>query len=73
MATAANALGMKIVVSERPGKDTRNGRVKFEEVLLTSDYISLHCPLNVSTSKLMNSTTFALMKNDAFLMKNVHF
>ena len=68
VATAANALGMKIVVSEHPGKDTRDGRVKFEEVLLTSDYISLHCPLNDSTSKIMNSTTFALMKNDAFLI-----
>jgi len=66
--TAAAALGMKIVVSEHPGEKTREGRTNFEEVLRTSDYISLHCPLNDVTSRIINAETLALMKQDAFLI-----
>ena len=66
--TAAEALGMKIVVSEHPGKDPREGRIEFEEVLRSSDYISLHCPLNDATSRIINAQTLALMKPDAFLI-----
>ena len=39
-----------------------------EAVLRTSDYVSLHCPLNAATSKLINASTLALMKRDAFLI-----
>jgi glycerate dehydrogenase len=66
--TAAEALGMKIVVSEHPGREPREGRTKFEEVLRTSDYISLHCPLNDATLRIINVDTLALMKQDAFLI-----
>jgi glycerate dehydrogenase len=66
--TVVAALGMKVVVSEHPGRDPREGRTKFEEVLRTSDYISLHCPLNDATSRIINADTLALMKQDAFLI-----
>lgn len=66
--TVVAALGMKVVVSEHPGREPREGRTKFEEVLRTSDYISLHCPLNDATSRIINADTLALMKQDAFLI-----
>ena len=66
--TAAEALGMKVVVSEHPGEEPREGRTKFEEVLRASDYITLHCPLNDTTSGIINVDTLALMKQDSFLI-----
>ena len=66
--TVVAALGMKVVVSEHPGREPREGRTKFEEVLRTSDYISLHCPLNDAASRIINADTLALMKQDAFLI-----
>ena len=66
--TAAEALGMKVVASEHAGAEPRKGRTKFEEVLRTSNYISLHCPLNDATSRIINTDTLALMKQDAFLI-----
>lgn len=66
--TAAEALGMKVVVSEHPGGKPREGRTKFEEVLRTSDYVSLHCPLNDANAGIINVDTLALMKQDAFLI-----
>ncbi len=65
---AAGALGMNVIVSEHPGERPREGRIEFEEVLRTSDYISLHCPLNDATSRIINATSLALMKPDAFLI-----
>jgi len=66
--TAAKALGMKVIVSEHAGAEPRESRTKFEEVLRTSNYISLHCPLNDATSRIINTDTLALMKQDAFLI-----
>lgn len=40
----------------------------FEELLATSDYISLNTPLTESTFHLMNQTTIAQMKQGAFLI-----
>ncbi len=65
---AAEALGMSVVVSEHLGKSPREGRIALEAVLRTSDYVSLHCPLNDATSRLINAGTLALMKPDAFLI-----
>lgn len=40
----------------------------FEELLATSDYLSLNTPLTESTFHLMNQTTIAQMKQGAFLI-----
>lgn len=68
VATAAAALGMKVAISEHPGKTLRPGRISFEETLQTSDYISLHCPLDEKTKHLMNVSTLKQMKPSAFLI-----
>ena len=39
-----------------------------EELLRTSDIVSLHCPLNSQTRYLLNSQTLSFMKKDAFLL-----
>jgi len=42
--------------------------VTWETLLRTSDYISLHAPLNAETHHLVNASAFALMKPNAFLI-----
>lgn len=37
-------------------------RVDLEELLRTSDFISLHCPLNAATTELIKEREFAMMK-----------
>ena len=60
---------MDVIVSARPGsRETRDGRVSFDELLTRSDVISLHCPLNNDTRKLFGTDEFAKMKHDAILI-----
>ena len=68
VAAAAAALGMVVTVSERPGASPREGRTSFKEVLTTSDYLSLHCPLTDDNQHLIRRETLALMKPSAFLI-----
>lgn len=69
MARLAQAVGMKVLVSERKGaKAAREGRIEFEEMLQRSDVVTLHCPLNESTRNLIAETELRLMKRDALLI-----
>ncbi|MBT4162076.1 MAG: D-2-hydroxyacid dehydrogenase, partial [Gammaproteobacteria bacterium] len=68
VAKAAAGLGLDIKISERPGIKPRADRVAFEELLATSDYISLHCPLTENNKHLINADTLMLMKPTAFLI-----
>ncbi len=42
--------------------------VSLEELLKTSDYISVHCPLTDDTLHLLSEKEFAMMKDDALLV-----
>jgi len=42
--------------------------VSLEELLKSSDVVSLHCPLNDKTKYLLNKETLSLMKNGSFLL-----
>jgi D-3-phosphoglycerate dehydrogenase / 2-oxoglutarate reductase len=42
--------------------------VELEELLKTSDYVSLHCPLMPETKHIMNAKTFAMMKPGAYIV-----
>ena len=42
--------------------------VELEELLKTSDYVSLHCPLMPETKHIMNAKTFALMKPGSYIV-----
>jgi len=69
VARIAEAFGMTVLVSERPGASEQcEDRVPFEEMLEQADVISLHCPLNETTRHLFNADTFQKMKKAAFLI-----
>lgn len=68
MAHRGEAFGMNIVVAERPGASTREGRVAFEQALGEADVVSLHAPLTPQTRHLINADTLAMMKADAVLI-----
>ena len=69
----AAALGMEVIASgphpwsegERPAR-----YVPLEELLESSDVVSLHCPLLPETKGLINRDTIAKMKDGAILLNN---
>ena len=68
----AQAFGLKIKVYNRTVyKEFENDILQFvslDELLQTSDIISLHCPLTKQTEGLINKKTLAKMKNSAMLI-----
>jgi glycerate dehydrogenase len=67
-ARIAEAFGMEVLVSERPGGGPQEGRVPFDEVLARADVLSLHCPLTPETRDLIDAAALAKMKPDALLI-----
>lgn len=75
---ARDALGMRVLVAERPGTkpgreaDTSTSigpvRTSLDEVLRTADVLSLHCPLTPATTGLIGARELGLMKPDALLI-----
>jgi len=69
MARLGEALGMRVVVSERKGAaDIRAGRASFAETLRASDVLTLHCPLTSETKDLIGHREFQMMKRSALLI-----
>jgi glycerate dehydrogenase len=64
----ARALGMNVLVAERPGQAPRPDRLPFEEVLRRADVLSIHCPLTDETHNLIGRDQLRLMKADAILI-----
>lgn len=69
VAEIAKAFKMRVLAFVRaprdiPGVET----VSFEELLESSDIISVHCPLNGDSESLFNSTAFEKMKNGAYFI-----
>jgi len=68
-----NAFGCEIIAYDPHQPTSTPDYVKFttlEEVLSTSDIVSLHCPLNDSTKNLISKENLALMKKDAYLINS---
>ncbi len=68
VAAAAQGLGMSIAIGTRQGQTPFDGRLSFEDLLGSSDYVSLHCPLTDNNAHMINRDTLALMKPSAFLI-----
>lgn len=69
VAKAADALGMRVIVSSRTKKpDCPYPFVTFDELLRESDIVTLHCPLTPETKGLMDRSAFERMKNGAVLI-----
>jgi glyoxylate reductase len=70
VAFRAAAFGMEVVHHSRrgPGMQGPSTRVGLDEVLATSDVVSLHCPLTEETRHLIDEAALRAMKPDAFLV-----
>jgi glycerate dehydrogenase len=68
VARIAEAFGMHVLVSARPGGPQAPGRTPFEEVLERSDVLTLHVPLLDNTRHLIDADALARMKPTAFLV-----
>ena len=65
VAEIAKAFGMKVVVYTRTVKDNDAEYLPLDELLSVSDIITMHCPLNEGTAKLMTYERFCLCKPTA--------
>lgn len=72
MAQLAHAFDMEVIVYSRTRKpELENEHLHFvslEELLATSDIVSIHCPLNEQTRGLINAESLAKMKQGAVLI-----
>ena len=74
LATRARAFGMRIVYHNRRNVDAEveqrldAQRVDFDELLATSDIVSLNCPHSEATHHLIDAAALAAMKSTAFLV-----
>lgn len=68
VATRAKCFGMEVLVAERRGHPTREGRIPFDEVLSRADVLTLHAPLTEETENLIGEEELAAMKPSALLI-----
>jgi glyoxylate reductase len=70
VAAKAQAFGMRVVFATRSAKDQVDGHpvISFDELLVSSDVVSLHLPLTPETRYLINRRTLARMRRSAFLI-----
>ena len=67
----ASALGMNVLAhsrTEKPGFEALCRFVSLEELLRSSDIVTIHCPLTPQTQELINRDTISLMKDGAILL-----
>ncbi len=68
VARVAEAFGMRVMVSQRPGGDPVKGRYPLDELLSKADVVSLHVPLLENTKHLIDAHALELMKSTALLI-----
>lgn len=68
VAHLAEAFGMSVLISERPGGPSAPGRLPLPELLAQADIVTLHCPLADNTHHLINAEALELMKPTALLI-----
>ncbi|MBP3415120.1 MAG: D-2-hydroxyacid dehydrogenase [Clostridia bacterium] len=71
VAQIARAFGMEVVTYTRSPEKVRPEEAKavsLEDLMKISDVVTLHCPLNEGTQRLINSDTLKLMKKTAILV-----
>lgn len=68
VAKVAEAFGMEVLISQRPGAAPQAGRIPLHELLPQVDVLTLHCPLTPETRNLIGEKELALMKPNALLI-----
>ncbi|MES2185965.1 MAG: hydroxyacid dehydrogenase [Pseudomonadota bacterium] len=73
VAALARAFGMEVIATDpllSAEEIARRGAeaVSFDELLARSDFVSLHCPRDASTLKMMNADAFGRMKKGAIFI-----
>ncbi len=70
VAHIASVFGAEVVYTSTSGvkRDEKYEEVSFEELIATSDFISIHCPLNERTNNLFTLSVFEKMKNSAIII-----
>lgn len=68
VAGVAAAMGMRVLVAQRPGGDPSPDRLPLPELLPMVDVLTLHCPLTERTRGLIGPAELALMRPDALLI-----
>lgn len=68
VARVGEALGMRVIVAQRPGGPSRPHRRKLAELLPHVDVLSLHCPLTEHTWGLIGAHELAAMKRTAVVI-----
>lgn len=69
VAQIAKAFGMKVLVYTRsPQTDPTVTFTTLEEVFVSSNVISIHCPLTSQSAKMFNRQTFAQMRDGAYFI-----
>nr|MBQ8253188.1 D-2-hydroxyacid dehydrogenase [Lachnospiraceae bacterium] len=70
VAQIAQAFGCKVIFYSVTGKSTCTDykQVTFDELLMQSDFLSLHCPLSGLTRNLIDKEAFSKMKETAILI-----
>jgi glycerate dehydrogenase len=67
-AKGAEAFGMRVIIANRPGGVHESGRVDLDQLLSSSDVVSLHCPLTPTTCGLIGARELELMKPGSLLI-----
>lgn len=68
VAKVAEAFGIEVLLSNRPGCEPTPGRIPLNELLPEVDILSLHCPLTEQTRDLIGERELAMMKPDSLLI-----
>lgn len=68
VAQLAEAFGMRVTFTARPGNEARDDRPGLAELAPALDAISLHCPLNEATHHLVDADLLARLKPGALLV-----
>ena len=68
VAQLAEAFSMNVQIAQRLHAPALPGRIPFEQLLETSDVISLHCPLSPQTRDLIGEPQLRRMKKTAILI-----
>mgnify|MGYP000155496983 FL=1 len=64
----ASAFGMEVKIAQRPGAESKSGRLPLKELLPQVDFLSIHCLLSEQTKDLIDEAAIRSMKPGAFLI-----